>query len=357
MMINVQPPKITIALIIVLILSILAPQGIKSTSILAQPHMNYTFIAYGDSRGSGDDAVSPIHSDIVTAYIQHNPEFVIHTGDMVNSGGIWNQWLEFNESIQPIWDTGIPFFGVVGNHEKYTDQWNVSDEDFTHYRQFFNFSSVIDNPGETELHYSFDYGGIHFIILNTEDYFDDDTEIFNCSQTQMDWLLTDLTNTQPTDFIVASYHRPAWSISQNRVDRWNQAETIRHEFHQLFVQHGVDLVFNGHDHYYYRFIRDGIYYVVTGGGGAPPYPPDPTAPQWQVGDVATQTYHYCKIDVQPTQVSVTAIQPDNTTIDFFTINTTPQTYPIQIQLLIVVALCCVIVCIVLVIYFKKHGRF
>jgi len=356
-MIMVRPQKNTIAAIFVLLFSILAPQLITSTSILAQPLSDFTFIAYGDSRGAGDDAVSPIHSDIVTAYLQQNPDFVIHTGDMVNRGGIWNQWLEFNDSIQPIWDAGILFFGVVGNHEKYTDQWNITDEDFTQYRQFFNFADFTNNPGETELHYSFDYGGIHFIILNTEDYFDYDTDIFNCSQTQMDWLLTDLANTRPTDFIIASYHRPAWSIRQNRVDRWDQAETIRQEFHQLFVQHGVDLVFCGHDHYYYRCIRDGIYYVVTGGGGAPPYPPDPTAPQWQVGDVAYQAYHFCKIDVESTQVSVTAIQPDNTTIDFFVINTMSQTIPIQFQLLIVVTLCCVIVCIVLVIYFKKRKRF
>ncbi|MFX0077849.1 MAG: hypothetical protein ACFE8O_01300 [Candidatus Hermodarchaeota archaeon] len=53
---------------------------------------------------------------------------------------------------------------------------------------------------------------------------------------------------------------------------------------------------------------------------------------------------------------MTAIQADNSMIDFFIINTMPQTIPIQFQLLIGVALCCVIACIVLVIYFKKRKR-
>lgn len=348
--------KATIAIITLLLLSTLVPLGIMPSPIDAQSPARFTFIAYGDTRGSAGSAVASIHSEIVTAYMQQNPDFVIHTGDMVNHGGIWNQWLSFNASIQPIWDAGIPLFGVVGNHEKYTDQWNVFDENFTQYRRFFNFSSVIDTPGETELHYSFDYGGVHFIILDTEDYFSYGTEIYNCSEAQMDWLLTDLATTGPTDFIVVSYHRPAWSVRQNREDRWAQAETIRHEFHQLFVQHGVDLVFSGHDHHYYRGVRDGIYYVVTGGGGAPPYAPDPTAPHWQEGDVALQTNHYCRIDVTPDQVSVIALQLDNTTIDLFTIDTSSMLTPLpaELQLLILLSMFSAILLIVGIVYIVDH---
>ncbi len=351
-----QTMKPTCACIVLLLLLILGPLGIFTNPISAQANSSFTFIAYGDSRGSGGPAVASIHSDIVTAYMRHNPDLVIHTGDMVNQGGIWNQWLSFNTTIQPIWEAGIPLFGVVGNHEKYTDQWGVYDEDFTQYRQFFNFSTVIDTPGETELHYSFDYGGVHFIILNTEDHFSDSTDMFNCSQAQMDWLLNDLATTRPSDFIVASYHRPAWSVRQDREDRWEQAETVRHEFHQLFVQHGVDLVFCGHDHHYFRGVRNGIYYVVTGGGGAPLYSPDPTAPHWQEGDVANRTYHYCKIDVNPIEVSVTVLQPDNTTIDSFSITTSSMfiLIPPELQLIIVLGICGTILIIVVLVYIAKR---
>ena len=314
--------------------------------------ISFNFIAYGDTRGSGGYPVSTTHSDIVRAYLGHAPEFIIHTGDMVNRGGEWSHWLSFNTSIQPIWEAGIPLYGVVGNHEKYTNEWDVFDENFTQYKRFFNFSSVIDTPGETELHYSFDYGGVHFIILNTEDFFDYDTDIYNCSQAQMDWLLSDLANTQPSDLIVASFHRPAWSIRQDRQDRWAQAETIRHEFHQLFVQYGIDIVFCGHDHHYFRGIRDDIYYVVTGGGGASLYTPDPSAPHWQEGDIANQTYHYCKIDVNPNQVSVNVLTPDNTTIDFFTIEipSTSVPFPSELQRVVVLGMCGAILLIVVIVY-------
>lgn len=350
--------QITIAMSILLFLAPLTPIGLTSLSTEAQSPSTFTFIAYGDTRGSGDTAVASIHSQIVTAYMQHNPALVIHTGDMVNQGGIWNQWLSFNSTIQPIWDAGISLFGVVGNHEKYTETYGVFDEDFTQYRRFFNFSNVIDTPGETELQYSFDYGGVHFIILNTEDYFSYDTEMFNCSQAQMDWLLNDLATTQPSDFIVASYHRPAWSVRQDRPDRWEQAETVRHEFHQLFVQYGIDLVFCGHDHHYYRGIRDGIYYVVTGGGGAPPYSPDSTAPHWQEGDVANRTYHYCKIDVKPNEVTVTALHPDNSTVDFFTIQTSSMLIPIppELQLFLILGMCGIILLVVITVILLERRQ-
>jgi parallel beta-helix repeat protein len=135
----------------------------------------FNFIAYGDTRGEQLpwDAVSPLHEEIVSEYLQHDPDFIIHTGDMVSAGGLWYQWVEFNESIAAVQEAGIPFYGVVGNHEKYTDQEYVYDEEFINYRTYFDFTHVIDEPGENELYYSFDYEGVHFVFLNTEDYFDD----------------------------------------------------------------------------------------------------------------------------------------------------------------------------------------
>ncbi len=330
----VRHSKLSRIILLFFIISIVQSATNLGVSVKAQTSDTYIFIAYGDTRGSGSDAVSPLHANIVNAFLQHSPELIIHTGDMVNEGGVWNQWLNFNASIQPIWEAGIPLFGIVGNHEKYTDQWNVFDTNFTNYKNFFDFTHVIDQTGETELHYSFDYKGIHFIILNTEDYFDYDTNMYNCSASQMDWLLTDLAQTTQSDFIVASFHRPAWSIRQDRADRWAQAETVRHEFHQLFIQYDVDLVFNGHDHHYFRGIRDGIYYIVTGGGGASLYPPDPSAPHWQEGDIANQTYHYCRINVEPSTVSVSIYRLDNTTIDSFDILRSSLLIPLPIELLV-----------------------
>ena len=319
--------SLTIAIVIILIG--FAPLSLGVTldtttyaSTLSAEYQDFNFIAYGDSRAADFQGVSAIHETIVTAYLEQSPELIIHTGDMVGWGAIYEQWTSFNDSITAVWEAGIPFYGAAGNHEKYTDVYYQYDTDLSNYTTFFDFSDAVDEPGETELHFSFDHEGVHFIILNTEDFFDDGefgTDVFNCSEAQMTWLLGDLAGTEPDDFVVVVWHRPAWSVRDNRPDRWEQAETVRAEFHSILVQSDVDLVFNGHDHQYYRTLRDDIYYVTTGGGGAPLYDVDTDAPIWQTGDVAASEYHYCNVAVNSTHVSIEVLKIDDTVIDSFSI--------------------------------------
>lgn len=311
-----------------------------NVSTLQEEYQDFNFIAYGDSRASDFQGVSPLHEGIVTAYLEQSPELILHTGDMVGWGAIYEQWTSFNDSMTAVWEAGIPFYGAAGNHEKYTDVWYQYDLDLSNYTTFFDYSAAVDEPGETELYFSFDYEGVHFIILNTEDYFDDvefGTDVFNSSEAQMTWLLGDLSGLEPDDFVVVVFHRPAWSIRENRPDRWAQAETVRNEFHNIFVQNDVDIVFNGHDHYYYRTLRDDIYYVITGGGGAPLYGPDSSAPIWQTGDVAAGQYHYCDVIVNSTHVKIDVLKTDDTVIDSFTISrltaTTPTPTPVPMEII------------------------
>ena len=351
---------------------------IAGSPTIGPEYESFNFIVYGDTRSATlPDAVAPLHEDIVGTYLQHDSEFIIHTGDMVLAGGIWSQWTEFNESIAAVWKAGVPFYGVVGNHEKYTDEWYQYDDDFVNYANYFDYTSVIDEPGENELYYSLEYEGMHFIFLNTEDYFNDTeggSHEFDCSGAQMNWLLADLSNTQPDGFIVVSFHRTAWSIREGRADRWAEAETVRDDFHDVFVQNGVDLVLMGHDHYYYRTVRDGICYVTTGGGGAPLAGIDTSAPTWQQGDIAYSEYHYCNVEVNSTHVRVTALRTDDTRLDTLTIDrpavtptttptpttkpptTTPSTSPISLELTVIVIIGVVIIALVVLILVRRRAR-
>lgn len=309
----------------------------------------FNFIGYGDTRGYDlTSGVSPVHADLVNLYLQENPELIVHTGDMVKEGGNWSQWLDFNGSMQAVWAAEIPFFGAVGNHEMYG-----GDADFTNYRAFFDFSSVVDTPGETELQYAFTYEGVHFVVLNTE--YDWNAGQYDCPSAQLSWLNSYLSSTTAEAFIVIVFHRPAWSIRADRPDRWAEAESVRAQFHALFMQFDVDLVLNGHDHYYYRTLRDGIYYVTTGGGGAPLAGINTSAPIWQPGDVAASEYHYCNIEVNPVNVTVTVYRADHSLLDSFNIERPailPPPFPIEL-LLICLCLIVIIVVVVVIIYWRR----
>lgn len=340
---------------VVLLIVASTPSGMARNTLNGNQYEAFTFIGYGDTRGTGAP-VSPVHTDIIDAFLQHDPEFILHSGDMVITGGLWSHWIAFNDSIAAILAAGVPLYGAVGNHEKYTDEYHVYDEDLSTYRDYFDFSSVIDEPGENELYYSFNHEDVHCIILNTEDYFDEDIKRFTCSTPQLNWLLADLAQTPPTDVIVVMYHRPAWSVLEGRTDRWEQAETVRDDFHSIFVQYGVDLIFSGHDHCYYRATRDGINYITSGGGGAPLYEVDLTAPQFQAGDVAYHEYHYCKVDVTSTNVTVTALMTNGTVLDTFTFakTTALPVPPIPIELIIIGVVVVVVIIVVVVLLIRRR---
>jgi predicted phosphodiesterase len=314
----------------------------------------FTFIVYGDTRSSDETAVSSMHWSIVNAYLQHDPELIIHTGDLVNHGGEAYQWPLFESYMSAIRDEDIPFFSVVGNHEWYTDDWGVFDEDYSNYLDWVDHSDVVDTEGETELHYSFDWQGIHFVMLNTVEEWVEDN--YTCPAAQMEWLMDDLAGNY--EFVVVSFHNPMYSIRADRPDRWAQAESLRDTFHNLFIEYGVDIVFNGHDHQYYRTVRDGIQYVVTGGGGAPLYDINVEETVWQMGDVGFSDYHYlvCSINNVTNQLDVEVFLLDDTTVDSFTLLLTEPVGEFPFTLTIVAIGGVSIIAIVLMQYVRKRGQ-
>lgn len=286
--------------------------GKPFTPAEAESGVEFNFIAYGDSRSNAD-----IHATLMDGFLARDPECILHSGDMVYQGAVWEEWLDFNETIQPIHDAGIPFYAAIGNHEKYSSTYGVYDRDFSNFTTFFDFPN-------NERFYSFDIQGVHFIFLNTEEYFHETNDEFTCTEEQRTWLISDLEGTSVDQFVVAVYHRPAFSISETQQRRY-EADTVRAQLHHIFVQYDVDLVFNGHDHFYYRTERDGVYYVISAGGGAPLYNFDTSCEVWQEGDIANKSNHYVDVIVQNSSMSVSAYAVEGELIDSFTVTNSVQT--------------------------------
>ncbi|TFG28688.1 hypothetical protein EU527_16910 [Candidatus Thorarchaeota archaeon] len=320
----------------------------------------FNFIVYGDTRAGDDSAVAAIHNDLVSHYLQHDPEMIIHSGDMVYHGGEAEQWPLFDASISAIadWDSEIEFFGAVGNHEWYTNVYGVTDEDFSAYRDYFDFSSVIDEEGETELNYAFDRQGIHFVILNTVNDWTDET--YTCPTTQMEWLEADLA--EEHNFTIVITHYPSYSILVDRPDRLAQAASLREEFEDLFTPDSVDIVFSGHNHYYYRTVRDGVYYITAAGGGAPLYESDTVDTDWISGDIRSEKYHYCVCSLNEGDLVIQVIALDGIVIDSMTFtdavqytstNTTGGIDQSTMIMYVVIISVVAVVIIVVVLFIKK----
>ncbi|MFW9793857.1 MAG: kelch repeat-containing protein [Candidatus Thorarchaeota archaeon] len=322
----------------------------------------WTFIAYGDTRDNADAAVSAMHDIIITQYLEFDPEMILHTGDLVREGGEPWQWPLFNESISPIydWDPDMKFYSAVGNHERYIFEGSPPDPDYSNYLNYVNFSDVVEESvGETELYYSFDWQGIHFVILDTVHEWNFDENNYTCPEDQMDWLLYDFAN-NALEFIIVTFHYPMYSVMPDNPDWWAQATNLRETFNQLFIDNGVDIVFNGHAHHYYRTQRDGILYVVTGGGGEPIAGVQTEGTDYQMGDVVFSGNHYCvcSINDETNQLDVFVYQMDQTIIDEIHLDLpeviTPPPFPTEMAVMILGG--AAIVFAVIVHFFRRRGR-
>jgi predicted phosphodiesterase len=252
----------------------------------------FRFAAYGDSRMASDASGDPDpsnwrHAEVINKMVKHDPRLVVHVGDMVMLGHLSEYNDEYFTPAAPL-IRNTPAYTAIGNHELVVDPLPQN------YRDVYGLP--VNSVDGTEDYYSFDYGCIHFVSL--------DTEILPCGYTshvdpvraaQMNaWLEADLAaNDKP--WTVVFYHRPI-----NFVWDW----------HNVFEQYGVDLVIQGHTHIYECRLWNGVYYITTGGGGA------------QIGGGPSgggthleffRDWHFCMIDasVYGLDVEVFGINGDN----------------------------------------------
>jgi len=184
----------------------------------------------------------------------------------------------------------IPYQAAMGNHEG-TGQLFV---------KYFPYPFVAGR------YWSFDYGPAHFVVV-------DQYTSYATGSAQLTWIENDLASTaKPWKFIY--FHEPGWSAGGH-----GNSTSVQNYIQPLCEQYDVSIVFAGHNHYYARAVVNEIHHVTTGGGGAPLYSPNPSNPNVVSTAMA---YHYCNVEINGGTLHFTALKPDSTILDEFTINVT-----------------------------------
>ena len=231
------------------------------------PVAPFSFIVCGDSRG-GDE----IYREILRRAVDEGAEFVIHTGDIVHQGEIAQ--LEHVRDLMA--EYPIRVIVVPGNHERLDSSID-------------NFLSVLAPPAP---YYTFDYGEIHFVILNSS--------AGDLSPQQLEWLDADLAPRSSSALTMVFVHHPPFDpVGGDHIMGYS-----REAFMARMQAYGVDYVFAGHIHSYDYELRNGTHYYITGGAGAPLY----GHPQREA------FYHYLRVSVSPTppRVQVELVRLDET---------------------------------------------
>lgn len=161
---------------------------------------------------------------------------------------------------------------AFGNHDGY------SANGATQTGPYFDVFTLPTNgeaggvPSGTEAYYSFDYGNIHVVVLDSED------AIVDNPAAMLDWLAADLDETDE-GWIIALWHHAPYSKGSHDSDGEDKMVRMRARALPILEDHGVDLVLAGHSHAYERsFLLDGHYgvsstltsdMILDGGDGRP----------------------------------------------------------------------------------------
>ncbi len=271
----------------------------------------FAFVVYGDNRSQPER-----HRAVIERMLQGpRPLFAVNSGDLVESGPDSLQWhTEFFDPGADLFRVA-PLLATPGNHEQ-----DRSRRPRVLARWWFEDLTLPPNGTDRGAGrwWALRAGGCLVIGL-------DSTEPNAPGQTE--WLAATLAAADPQDFVIVVFHHPLWSAGGHYGD-----PTVRAAWGRLLDSPRVDVVFNGHNHFYQRSYplragmvvtrRPGRYqsgrgtiHCVAGGGGAPLYTPR-AAP---FVAVQSEEYHHVQVDYAPGRLVCTAIRHDGHVIDRFTI--------------------------------------
>lgn len=205
----------------------------------------FVVAATGDG-ASGENS----SANVINLVKSLNPNLFLYLGDVYESGSMaefFNWYGNGSSNFAALRAITDP---TIGNHE-YGNGMGGNG--------YFDYWNNIPN------YYSFNAGGWHFISLNSNS-----SKInVTSSGAEYKWLQLDLI-ANPVPCTIVFYHQPLYNIGPEG------ATTALTSMWALLAQYGVDIVLNGHDHDYQRWVplngsgqpsASGITEFVAGGGG------------------------------------------------------------------------------------------
>ena len=262
---------------------VLDTRGLTPQLTLPLKDNSLRLAAIGDS-GTGDSAQYRVASWMSGARQRFPFEFVLMMGDNLYGSedrGAYER--KFSEPYGPLLEAGVDFYATLGNH----------DETSQSLYELFNMSG--------ERYYSFKpRDGVRFFALDTN----------YLSPEQLEWFEGELA-ASGSDWKIVFFHHPIYSSG----GKHGSDVQLRAALEPIFVEHGVDVVFQGHDHFYERVKpQKGIHYFVSG-----------AAAKLRRGDVDPSTaihavgfdqgYHFMLVEIAGNELHFQVISDRGATID------------------------------------------
>ncbi len=197
-----------------------------------------------------------------------NPDFVITGGDLImdalgqnyeRSDSLYNLYTELTKDFE------MPVYNTIGNHEIF-GLYEESKVDTTH--ELYREKMYEDRIGPR--YYTFEKQGWKFFVLDAIGYTKERKYIGKIDQEQIKWITTELEKTSKEIPIAISVHIPFITVGTQIMYGSLEANspgaviTNAKELLDLFQEHNLKLVLQGHLHILEDIYIKGIHFITGG---------------------------------------------------------------------------------------------
>jgi hypothetical protein len=192
------------------------------------------FAVLGDT-GTGGSDQAVVGRQLANVRARFPFEFALLLGDNLYGGESPRDYRrKFEIPYKPVIDAGVNFYAALGNHDDVNQR----------FYKLFNMNG--------ERYYSFKpspLANVRFFALDSN-YMD---------PKQLQWFEKELAGSG-SDWKIAFFHHPTYASGMHGSDT-----ILNGHLEPLFVKHGVNVVFTGHEHFYERIKpQKGVQYFVLG---------------------------------------------------------------------------------------------
>ena len=340
------------------------------TQMPAGANESFSFVVIGDWGYVNASGTNPYQADVMSLIADSGARFVVTTGDNAYPDGNQKNYGDlvqtgngvsavFGPSFWKVPGKSLPIFLTLGNHDfasldKYHPfliNWPqnraVATSSGRYVKENYCCLEGTTSADYPSAWYAFDAGPARFYLLETSW---DEANIGTASEYQLDyayhwapgtpqyeWLKADL-EAHPSVLKFAFFHYPIYS--DNPFESASPYLVGSDKLEGLLKAHGVDIAFTGHAHIYERNLPrpSGLHNYITGGGGAPlgtlgtctaldAYAIKFTNTGKACGSApvptsAAEVYHFLKVTVNGSNVTVTPINSLGQSFDVISHNFT-----------------------------------
>ncbi|KYC35818.1 metallophosphoesterase [Scytonema hofmannii PCC 7110] len=206
----------------------------------------------GDA-GRGNDIAASVRDGYLKFTGSRHTDFWLMLGDNAYETGTYEEYQRGIFDMYPQLLQSSVLWTAIGNHDAGSAD---SPSQSGPYYELFTMPTcgeVGGLPSGTAAYYSFDYGNIHFICLDS----------YGCDRTpegeMLSWLVRDLAATDK-DWKIAFWHHPPYTKGSHDSDTEIELIEMRERTLPIIEEAGVDIVLGGHSHSYERsYLIDGHY--------------------------------------------------------------------------------------------------